>query len=75
MNLCNQTVASLRWFAKQIYVSTSDTTAATKANAKVNKKGGTTLSIMKYGGWGPSFALAREIGSWPKAKQNKKQSA
>lgn len=72
----NRTVASLRWFAKQIYVTTSDSTAAAKAKAKVNKKGGTTLSPMKLGGWDVAYALAQELGSWPTGnKQSKTTSA
>ena len=60
---------------KQIYVSTADPKAAVVAKVKVNKKGGTTLSVGKVGGWGEAFSLAKDIGSWPKKNKQAKQPA
>jgi len=56
----------------QIYVSTSDPVVAANAKLKINKKGGTTLSPIKLGGWDKTFKLAKEIGSWPKVDEPQK---
>ena len=55
----------------QIYVSSADPIAVTNAKLKINKKGGTTLSPIKLGGWEKTFQLAKEIGSWPKVDEPK----
>jgi hypothetical protein len=64
-----------RWFVKQIYVSTADPKVALVTKTKVNKKGGTTVSTGKVGGWGAAFSLAQDIGSWPKKNKQTQKSA
>lgn len=50
----------------------ADPIAVGNAKLKINKKGGTTLSPIKLGGWEKTFKLAKEIGSWPKVDEPKK---
>ena len=54
-----------RWSVGQLYVSAADPAAVGVAGVKINKKGGTTLSILKLGGWHVAFPLAKRIGKWP----------
>ena len=54
-----------RWTAGQIYVSDADGDLVKQNSLKKNKKNGTTISVLKRGGWSDSFALAKLIGSWP----------
>ena len=57
----------------QIYVNTADKKVAQAGKFKVNAKAGVTVSVKKLGGWGPSFLLGQNLGSWPeKTKETKK---
>ena len=37
---------------------------------KKNAKGGCTLSTRKYGGWGETFKLAKDIAGWTKGPES-----
>ena len=56
--------ARLRWYVSQIYVSSANEAVASTSDMKVNKKGGTTVSVKKVGGWQKAWEVAKSIGSW-----------
>ena len=58
-----------RWSLRQFYVTSTQQTEAKAMDGstvvfKKNKKNGTTLSVAKYGGWGPAWFLARQVAGW-----------
>ena len=37
---------------------------AREAGLRTNKKGGTTVSVLKIGGWPKAWKLAKAVGRW-----------
>ena len=60
---CSILPVLLRWAVDQLYVNAAK--GKLSPGIKTNAKGGVTLSVLKYGGWADTFALARQIANWP----------
>lgn len=56
-------------------MNTADPKVAQAGKFRVNAKAGVTLSPGKLGGWGPTFLVAQDLGSWPKKTRQTKKSA
>lgn len=57
-------------------MSSADQAAADAAELKVNKKGGTTISVKKIGGWRKAWDAAKSVAGWesksaPRPKKTK----
>ncbi len=60
--------ANPRWFVDQLYVN--EVKGELPPGIKKNAKGGCTLSTRKYGGWGETFKLAKDIAGWTKGPES-----
>lgn len=59
----------VRWMTSQIYVYTTAAKAKDYKEYVVNKSGGTTISILKRGGWAQCWSDAKVLAGWEDSDQ------